>query len=296
MFKKYYQSLLNKDLTDQKKSDIAGTKFRDHYRHSMATKTNDKMINTGLFWCDKRHLGLPALSKTNLDALKAKLNPLTIDERNFYRRFLAADFYAVHATNSQEVMNSQADLVLFSRKKLIEKNITFPEENTSRRDIDMIASDDNVFFSLEIGVKPSKNPRDGKGSRFGNTLYKIPFTHSIFDFSSMALLDLLELKTPTCQIRGLSHDGKNTLSNRSYLYKRHSLSFYGRKDILNALALSMIEVARELNAKDQKVILSASSDDEFNDILRGLFRVEIRVPNMAGVKFGQYFRFHYGVS
>ncbi|PHM45174.1 type III secretion system effector and immunogenic protein OspC2 [Xenorhabdus mauleonii] len=296
MFKKYRQpqSLLNNILTDQEKNDIAGTTFRDRYRHLVATKTNDKMINTGKFWRRKRNLSLPTLSKTNLDELKARLNPLTIEERDFYRRLLGADFYAVHATNSQDVMNRQADLVLFSRKKLIAKNIPFPEENTNRHDIDMIASDDNVFFSLEIGLKPSKNPIDGKGSRFGNTLYKIPFTNSIFDFSSMALLDLLTLETPSCQIGGLSREGLRTLSMRFYLYKRHSLCFYSRKDILNGLALSIIEVARELNAEDQKVILSASSDDEFNDILRGLFRVEIKVPNMVGVVFGQYFRFHYG--
>ncbi len=53
---------------------------------------------------------------------------------------------------------------------------------------------------------------------------------------------------------------------------------------------------RKLPEKDKKIILKASSDKEFNDILRSFFRIEIRVPKMVGIRFGQYFRFHFGAK
>ncbi|WP_340609842.1 hypothetical protein [Xenorhabdus bharatensis] len=293
MFKKYYNSLLNNTLTVEEKKNLVALRLQDVYRQSVSIRVNNKMLKKGGVW--NNNFSLPGLSKINIKNLKekVKVDSLTIDEKDFYQRFLDAKFYAVHATNSPKVIDKESNLTLFSRNKLIEKGISFPKKNTTLVDRTWIANDDNVFFSLEVGFAPSKNPRENKGSRFGNTIYKIPFIAPVFDCASMVLFDQIELENPRCHINGLSSQAKSLLERR-FKPNPNDICFYDRKDILNSIALSIIEITRRFKEKDKKIILGASSDKEFNDILRSFFRIEIRVPNTVMIAHEKYFRFHFG--
>lgn len=286
----------------------------DRFRERRAERVNTEMVQRGSLWFDNFITNTPILdyfsvlipnlrfgtgisdfkdfSNNNYRAISQSIGKLSNDEKLFFSEFLTSSFYVCHATNSQEVINVNNDLVLFSRKKLIESRIKFNMDNTAEEDISGLANDDNVFFSLEIGIPPQKMPIDGKGSRFGNNIYKIPLTNQSFDFSSLYLFDQLEMDIPNCRIAGISEEAKKILSSRTY--SRKSICFYGKKSI-PALTLSIIAAARLLSENDRSILLGARTDKEKNDLLRYLFRVEIRVPRLVGVKYGSYYRFNFGV-
>ncbi|EAM2857714.1 hypothetical protein AIR33_23625 [Salmonella enterica] len=285
----------------------------NRFRERRAEKINTEMVQRGSLWFDNFITNTTILdifsvlipnlrfgtgirdfkdfTNKNYRAILQSIGKLNHEEQLFFSAFLTSNFYACHATNSQEVINSSHDLVLFSRKKLIEDGIKFNTENTTKEDISGLANDDNIFFSLEIGIPPQKMPIGGKGSRFGNNIYKIPLTNNSFDFSSLYLFDQLEMDIPNCRISGISEEAKKILSTRRY--SRKSICFYGRKSI-PALALSTIAAARLLSENDRSILLSARTDKEKNDLLRYLFRVEIRVPRIVGIKYGSYYRFNFG--
>ncbi|WP_157798834.1 hypothetical protein [Serratia marcescens] len=148
------------------------------------------------------------ISNNNYRVILQSVGGLNHDDKLFFSAFLTSSFYASHATNSQEVINKDNDLVLFSRRKLMENGIKFNTDNTTDSDIVGLANDDNVFFSLEIGIPPQKIPIGGKGSRFGKTIYKIPLANQAFNFASLYLFDQLEMDIPDCRITGLSEEAK----------------------------------------------------------------------------------------
>ena len=298
-------------LTNQER--IIGKLVVDRFRERRAERINSDMVQRGSLWFDNFitntsilqlfSLLIPGLrfgtgvgnfedySNRNYRYLAQSLGRLNQDEISFFSEFITSKFYVAHATNNRNVINNSNDLVLFSRKKLIERGIRFNMDHTTDFDIVGLANDDNVFFSLEIGISPQKIPTCGKGSRFGNTIYKIPLTNEIFNFSSLYLLDQLEMDIPNCRLAGISEEAKEILNTREY--SRKSICFYGRKSI-PALGLSIIAAARLLSDNDRSILLKARTDQEKNDLIRYLFRVEIRVPRMVGVKHGSYYRFNFG--
>lgn len=168
----------------------------------------------------------------------------------FFSAFLTSNFYVSHATNSQEVISKSNGLVLFSRKKLIESGTEFNTDNTTSDDILGLANDDNVFFSLEIGIPPQKTPINSKGSRFGKTIYKVPLKNQAFNSASLYLFDQFKMDIPNCKIAGISEEAKKILSTRGY--SRKSICFYSRKSI-PALALSIIAAGRLLSENDLSI-------------------------------------------
>ncbi len=298
-------------LTNQER--MMGKLVVDRFRERRAERINTEMVQKGSLWFDNFITNnslldyfsvlMPRLrfgtgisnfkdfSNENYRILLESIGQLQHDESLFFNAFSTSDFYVAHATNSQEVINDSNDLVLFSRRKLIESKIKFNTNNTTNDDITGLANDDNVFFSLEIGIPPQKMPIGGHGSRFGKNIYKIPLTNQAFYFSSLYLLDQLEMEIPDCRILGISEEAKRILSVRKYT--RKSICFYGGKSI-PALALSIIAAARLLSKNDSSILLRARTDKEKNDLIRYLFRVEIRVPRLVGIKYGSYYRFNFG--
>ncbi|MDD2059023.1 hypothetical protein N5D52_20940 [Pseudomonas sp. GD03860] len=294
------------------KEHQAGDLLKQRFRRNRAQRINAAMLRQGSLWYDNFLTNnslldyfavvLPGvrfgqgltdfkdLANHNYRSILQALGTLEREESAFFDVFIQSGFYACHSTNSEHVVNGQHDLVLHSRRKLIEDKVIFPKRNTDSCDLFGLANDDNVFFSLEVGLPPRKNPLSGAGSRFGRTVYKVPFQHPVFSSSSLVLLDQLEMDIPTCRIKGISDQAKTILNGRSYT--RRSICFYGSKS-LPALALSVISVARLLAEKDRMVLLGFRSEGDLNELVRNLFRVEIRVPRMVGIRFGDYYKFKF---
>ncbi len=294
------------------KETLAGDLLKQRFRRKRAERINDAMVQQGALWYENfitNHSLLDILAVLipgvrfgngvssfkdlahhNYRSLLHALGTLEKEEVSFFDAFVQSSFYACHATNSPDVVNGQNDLILYSRRQLIENKVAFPGENTHRSDRLGLANDDNVFFSLEIGLSPKKNPLEGAGSRFGSSVYKIPLQHPVFSSSSMVLFDQLEMDVPNCYIPGLSWEANRLMERRSYT--RRSICFYGRQS-LPALALSIISLARLLAENDRMALLSFRSQSDLNDVIRYLFRVEIRVPRMMGLRFGSYHKFQY---
>lgn len=298
-------------LTHQER--IIGKLVVDRFRERRAERVNTEMVQKGPFWYDNFITNTPILeyfsalipylrfgsgisdfkdfSNNNYRAILQSLGVLNQEEKLFLSEFLTSDFYVSHATDSHKVINKSNDLVLFSRRKLIENWVGFNTSNTTYFDITGLANDDNVFFSLEIGIPPQKMPIGGNGSRFGRTIYKIPLSNQVFNSASLYLFDQFEMAVPDCRIAGISEEAKKILTSREY--SRKSICFYGEKSI-PALALSIIAASRLLSDEDRSILLSARTEKEKNNLMRYLFRIEIRVPRLVGIKHGSYYCFNFG--
>lgn len=294
------------------KEHIVGDLVKNRFRRKRGERVNDTMVREGSLWYDNFLTNssvldnfavlIPGirfgeglcdfkdLANENYRSILQALGTLESEEVSFFEAFMQSSFYACHSTSSQNVVNSKNDLILYSRRKLIENNVDFPRANTSSKDRLGLGNDDNVFFSLEVGWPPKKNPVNSAGSRFGSTVYKVLFQHPVFSTASMVLFDQLEMDIPDCRIKGISEEAKKILNGRPYT--RRSICFYGRKS-LPALALSVISVARLLSEADKVILLGFRSEDDINELIRNLFRVEIRVPRMMGIKFGEYYKFKF---
>jgi hypothetical protein len=73
---------------------------------------------------------------------------------------------------------------ILSRSNLELRGIGFNRDNTTELDIELKGYDDVVFFALEAGEKPAKLK-----SRFGKTLYRIPFNSLVFSQVAWGALD-----------------------------------------------------------------------------------------------------------
>ncbi len=133
-------------------------------RAAIGNRIQNKMLKHGREWDLETSDSSTAqgISAKNLSALRLALTPLRDYEKRFLDHFLSTRLYATHATRPGALPQREENVSLFSRKKLQEHRIGFPEGNTEAQDIEGYASDDHVFFSLEAGDTPQKPT-----SRFG---------------------------------------------------------------------------------------------------------------------------------
>lgn len=227
---------------------------------------------------------LKQLTKNNSKNSRLELNE---QENAFVEHFVRQDFYLSHATKAN-LLNEKNDLNIYSRRSLISKKIIFPKDNSTEFDVIGLGNDDYVFFSLEIGPMPSKQ---GK-SRFGNIVHKISFSNEAFTHASLSLLDQIALTIPDAKIPGLSEEGKRILASRSKPATQ-DIFFTGRADSLYSLAHSIVGATRLLSQEDKDVILNERNPQKLDRITNQLFRPEVRIPRMVGVKQGDFFTFKF---
>lgn len=223
----------------------------------------------------QRSAALFSKSIKNMDDVIASNGALDDQEESFADNFLAMPFYATHATQSK-VLSPGGDLVLYSRKRLMEKAIAFSEENSTSLDVNGLGNDDYVFFSLEVGEQSSKD-----WSRFGNRMYRVKYDHPAFAYSSMSLVDQLELEPPLPGALNLSDQANDLLYGRRF--NRPDVMFHGQERSIVGLLHSIIHAARGLPPADRQSILNARSETGINRIINYIFRPEIRVPGMIAV-------------
>lgn len=224
------------------------------------------------------------LAKNNAKNTRLELNE---QESAFVNYFVKQDFYLSHATKAN-LLNEKNDLNIYSRKRLVEKNIVFPKENSSLTDIGGLGNDDYVFFSLEIGPMPSKEGT----SRFGSTIHKINFSNEAFNNASLTLIDQLILDFPDAKIPGLSEKGKNILINRSSPDVR-SVFFSGKVDSIFSLAHSIVGATRLLSQSDKDIILNERDPKRLDNIMNQIFRPEVRIARMVSAKQGDFYTFKF---
>ncbi|VDZ64735.1 hypothetical protein [Serratia odorifera] len=238
---------------------------------------------TSLFGSEVNTKKLAAQNENKLQ--KVEFNAL---EENFINNFIQQEFYLCHATNA-DIENKSGDINIYSRKLLKDKKIIFNEDNSAHPDIHGLGNDDYAFFSLEIGPTLKKQT-----SRFGNTIYKSSASNSIFKHASLSLVDQLVLDFPEPKIPGLSALGKKELSGRPE-FKNTEIFFNGMKSSISSLSRHIALATRYLSQQsDIDLILNERNPEKLERIMNYLFRPEVRVPKMAGIKKGDYFKYKFG--
>lgn len=258
----------------------AGEKILHNTRNRWSSQTSESMMRNGILWQPGKKT-IDDYSVHNYHALRIALGKLTIQEQSFFNTLSQAPFYAVHCTDSLDVVNKNNDLILYSRKKLISKGVRFNAGNTQPIDISMLGNDGYVFFSLEVG-----SPLLKSSSRFGSIFYKIAYSHPVFRNSSLVLTDQVALVMPRCHIPELSREAVNILEKRAF--NRLSIIFNGKMLSILGLTYSIILDCRSLPPADQKIILSARNNAQLSNVVNSFFRPEIRVPKMVGIKSDEY--------
>ncbi|MFV3287035.1 RHS repeat-associated core domain-containing protein [Pseudomonas sp. NY15356] len=202
-------------------------------------------------------------------------------ELGFIEAFAAQTFYAVHATDAE--LDGADGLHIYSRRYLQDQRIPFNESHSDALDVEGLANDDYVFFSLEIGSEPSKSV-----SRFGKTFYRIPLEHDAFTYASISIVDQIELEYPVPRIPWISESSRVELRLRS-LPQRTETFYHGRFMSIMSLGRQIALATRWMTSLKNKVaILNERVPEKLNVIMNQLFRPEVRVPREVKVGTGQY--------
>ncbi|NHZ91165.1 hypothetical protein F2P45_19395 [Massilia sp. CCM 8733] len=260
--------------------DAAAATLTACIRAKIGSKAQGPMIATGTRWRPQHQVGQSArnISHINLTLLKFRVGDLTAHEMTFKNRLETETLHITHATNHALTGNRA---VLFSRIKLQEERVSFATENTNGNDIDQLATDDHVFFALEVGdcQKPA--------SRFGGTIHRFPFDQpAVKQQGMMHLFDALIDKPPRLAsqfesipaVEAMSDDQRtdvvDRLAEQAKKLKATNTLFHG-PHIMQALTLSVIERCRALPQTLRDDLLQ---NGELNTIVNVLFRPQILVP------------------
>jgi hypothetical protein len=259
--------------------------FANKVRARVGSKVQNKMIATGTMWKEQDGINefttVIAQSKKNLSALREQLTPLSEDESRFVERFLKEPLFITHATDSRaDVDILDGSVNLLSRQKFEDHNADFAENHTIWLDRSQIASQDNVFFSLEAGVVPKK-----PASRFGDRLLRFSFDQPrILSAATLHLEDpgaeyysSVDGKFPVIE----NYKGKNDVENVKENLENRELKpladFFHGHDMKIGLSLSIIAACVNSDMpEDMKKSMLEGTD--LNDLINRLFRPTIMVP------------------
>lgn len=255
--------------------DIAARQIVKAIRGFIGGKSHERMIKNGSLWkgapsgTEKSHID--KLSKNNLHSLRNELSELSTHEKKFLERFFETPLYATHSTGAP-VKREDESVALFSRQKLIDRNIIFNNDNSPQEDIKLLGNDDFVFFALEAGVE-SKKP----SSRFGGTTYRFDFDAPAFkDAAWLSLVEMRFAQTPHLarHIEGLNDDDVAKLSKRTL---QPFETVFSGADMKTGIGLSLIRDLRKLSPESNKRLLDSTDEVAINKLVNGLYRPEIKV-------------------
>lgn len=289
-------------------------------RSDTARKTASQMLRTGEMWKTaaqvlsgagligpQEPLTVERLSSVNLSQLRQRLGQLTSAETGLFDRFTQQPFFATHFTNAEldHPSPSGSTMSIFSRQKLEQRQVDFDREHTFLEDINVKGDDGFVFFSLECGEEPQK-----LHSRFGDTLYRVPFASPVFQQAAWGALDDLLVvddeshgASARARMLGLTSEEREVVANmyghaeREYDRKPDAFDdIFTGKDLVAGAALTIIYKLREMNEvihSDGKSaepragtplqpavekLLASSSADDLNTLMSALLTPEVRVP------------------
>ncbi len=273
-------------------------KLANKLRGQIAQKPQNRMFSEGTLWNDnekwkkngpwKNETGeelqrsLSRLSASNYSRIYHHLvkneagQQLKAEEQKFFDKFLNQPFFATHFTrNNLDDGTGNGTVKLYSRKKLMEEHptIDFDQENSSDADLSNAANDEYAFFALECGHSPQK-----KSSFFGNNLYRFDFGQGSFQHAWISLNDMVEPRPNKLRNRipGLAeHDYRMANALIEPTSKPYYV-FEGEK-MLPGVALTLIQASRAMSPVARDKILKAETSTEFNNVMNGLFRPEIKV-------------------
>ncbi len=289
----------NDGLTDERKAELQSainairhTPWEERIalvlRSGTAHTTYKRMVHEGQMWdgidVEFEHVndifsGVREISDRNIANLKHKLAALSSQERAFFYRSMTEEFYAVHFTNADIINPSTGEAEIYSRKKLIERAISFNETNTTQIDLMRTGADDFVFFSLETGAEPKKTK-----SRFGEVGMRFAIDDPVF--VSCCWMNLLDFETDHNNwdvekwipgiLTGLERDYINSMRKTD---KGNTCVFLG-SSMKEGLLLSIIDQLREVGEERRNKILEkvASGALDLNNLVNGLFRPQVMVP------------------
>lgn len=139
--------------------DVAARQITKGIRQFISGKSHERMIKNGTLWntapVSSEKTYVDGLSKTNLRNLRNELGALTPDEKQFLNNYFESSLYATHSTGAP-VKRDDGSVGLFSRQKLIDRNIIFNTENSPQEDIKILGNDDFVFFCPGSGWRAKK--------------------------------------------------------------------------------------------------------------------------------------------
>ncbi|HCL5345597.1 TPA: DUF4116 domain-containing protein [Salmonella enterica] len=259
--------------------DNAARVITEFMRKNISNGAYNHMFTSGTSWKELsekyQEKGLELMrkiSKENISNLRNELKSLDNDEKSFLDSILTVKLRATHASNAN-LVNENNILGIYSRKLLIKKDIPFPEDNSTSKDIVCLSNDNFVFFSLEPG-EDFKKP----SSRFGSSIYSIDINKPVFEqVSCISLYDQItkEPPDPRKHIHGISLEAAKILQEKDPSVC--GFTFFG-KEMRTGLGLYLLKRIRMIPHSDRQKILSMKSEHELNSVINGILRPEIKVP------------------
>lgn len=267
-------SLFKENILEENASKIITAFMRKH----IANQSYDYMFQFGTYWNDmpgkheeKGIKLMQKLSRENISNLRKELKTLDKQEVEFLDAILQVKLRATHASDAT-LINKNDTFNIYSRKILTDKNISFPKCH-SDNEIDTLANDDFVFFSVDPGEENKK-----AASRFGSKIYSVDINQPVFEqVACISIYDMLIPRPPDIRkhIQGLSDEAIQTLRKKDQ--SKYGFTFFG-KEMRAGLGLYILKRLRAIPENDRQKILAMRSEDELNHVINGIARPEIKVP------------------
>ncbi|CDH30746.1 hypothetical protein XBI1_1050007 [Xenorhabdus bovienii str. Intermedium] len=278
-------------------------KYYDNNGLNPVDNAYSHMFNNGTIWKKDGEDGngiedfnsMEYISQKNMGELKNNLGKLNDEEINFLKNIKSIKFSALHATTA-ELDNG----VILSRKTLKNKNLDFNEENTQIWDLEFVATDDFVFFSLEAGDSVQK-----KDSRFGNYAYLTEINDKSDNFFSKGFIalhdpaapmsgagayeDYIERKFPSLNKATYTELGHSIVKDKGYqVYNSSHLIGDNGEELKNFLGLRLIKDIRSINnAKDRASFLSMGDAKDIGRLINTFYRPQLLIPSRVNLR-GNY--------
>ncbi|CDG98574.1 hypothetical protein XBP1_370003 [Xenorhabdus bovienii str. puntauvense] len=278
-------------------------KYYDNNGLNPVDNAYSHMFNNGTIWKKDGEDGngiedfnsMEYISQKNMDGLKKNLGELNDEERNFLKNIKSIKFSALHATTAE--LDNRA---ILSRKTLKNTMLDFNEENTQSWDLEFVATDDFVFFSLEAGDSVQK-----KDSRFGNYAYLTEINDKSDNFFSKGFIalhdpaapmsgagayeDYIERKFPSLNKATYTELGNSIVKDEGYqVYNSSHLIGDNGEELKNFLGLRLIKDIRSINnAEDRTSFLSMGDAKDIGRLINTFYRPQLLIPNRVNLR-GNY--------
>ena len=253
------------------------------FHNLVAQKVYDEMLTSGIYWRRRKVTSITQLSQQNLNALKAKLGPLTLQEKAFCVAFLEKNFFAIHRTSDaalQKIVNERGDVSLRS-KKYLDENSVLHHGHTHPEDVVRLHNHDFVFFFLQVGDLQNNAARLNNlgGNKLAFDLASEPFRQAFVSLDDMLVARRPEGDDLKHALGGAFEDSDvDVLDARRSLDKSPEGHVFHGKDIRQGLMYSLIHDLRTLSEESRTKLLNMRSDKEINMLVNSIFHPEVKVP------------------
>ncbi|MFZ3183892.1 MAG: RHS repeat-associated core domain-containing protein [Pseudomonas sp.] len=259
-----------------------------------------RMIDKGVAWSGfntSKYSGFVNRAKLNMPDFRDSSIGITLNhaEDTFRKGITSEEVYLAHFSASN--YSDEKGISMMSRFRLLDTDIDFNLDNTEDKDMENFATDDFVFFSVELGSTPKKS-----SSRFGAHRFRVPLSEiNSTKYGGYAHIELNDVLKPS--MRPSTKVPEYICGPDSFSFLDTIKCWHGRREavgpsdmiftsehLLESVASRVIfdihQCAFSETTRDK--IYSSKNSLERDGVMNKFYRPQLLVPHKVNLKPSQF--------